>query len=67
MGKSMGNSPGPKKERWGAKGQLPIFEFESVFFSLGRSRTFDLKVFFMVVHLGKCRPLYPAVKPLVPP
>jgi len=52
----------------GPKGKLLIFEFESAFFSLGRSTAFDLKkVFFRVVHLRKFRPLYPAVKPLVPP
>jgi hypothetical protein len=49
---SMGNSPGAKKRRTGGailhpqkvshKDQLPIFEFESVCFSLGRSCAFDL-------------------------
>jgi len=60
----MGNAPGPKKERWGAKraspnfgpqDQLPIFEFESVFLSLRRSRAFDFKkVFFQGVTISPC-------------
>jgi len=55
--------PGPKKkdgtqkehpQNLGPQGHLPIFEFESVFFNLGRSRAFDLRYFFRVSLFPPC-------------